>query len=77
MAAKHTGSFAGKSRWGNASLSALALALGMGAGGVALAQDEPAAEEEIVVTGFRASLEAAIDIKRDEVAAVDAIVAED
>ncbi|MGQ0531400.1 MAG: TonB-dependent receptor plug domain-containing protein [Caulobacteraceae bacterium] len=34
-------------------------------------------DEEIVVTGFRASLAAAIDIKRDEVAAVDAIVAED
>jgi iron complex outermembrane receptor protein len=76
MAAKHTGSLAGKARWGSASLSALALALGMGAGGVAVAQDEPA-EEEIVVTGFRASLAAAIDIKRDEVAAVDAIVAED
>jgi len=76
MAAKHTGSLAGKARWGSASLSALALALGMGAGGVAAAQDE-AQEEEIVVTGFRASLAAAIDIKRDEVGAVDAIVAED
>jgi iron complex outermembrane receptor protein len=77
MAAKHTGSLAGKTRWGSVSLSALALALGMGAGGVALAQDEPAADEEIVVTGFRASLAAAIDIKREEVGAVDAIVAED
>ncbi len=77
MAAKHTGSLAGKTRWGSASLSALALALGMGAGSVALAQDEPVADEEIVVTGFRASIAAAIDIKRDEVAAVDAIVAED
>jgi len=43
----------------------------------ALAQDAEPQEEEIVVTGFRASLAAAIDIKRDEVAAVDAIVAED
>jgi iron complex outermembrane recepter protein len=77
MAAKNTGSFAGKTRWGSASLSALALALGMGAGSIAFAQDETSADEEIVVTGFRASLAAAIDIKRDEVAAVDAIVAED
>lgn len=78
MAAKHTGSWVEKVRWGSASLSALALAVGLSAGGVALAQDDPGEEEEIiVVTGFRASLEAAIDIKRDEVGAVDAIVAED
>jgi len=65
-------------RWGTPSLTALALALGMGASGTALAQDatEPP-EEEIIVTGFRASLAAAIDIKRDEAGAVDAIVAED
>jgi TonB-dependent receptor len=48
----------------------------------AQAQDapaEPAAgeDEEIVVTGFRASLDAALNVKRDSVAAVDAIVAED
>ena len=36
-----------------------------------------AEEEEIVITGFRASLAEAIDIKREETAAVDAIVAED
>lgn len=76
MAAKHTGSHAGKTRWGNASLSALALALGMGAGGIAYAQDDQT-EEEIVVTGFRASIAAAIDIKRNETGMVDAIVAED
>ncbi|WP_448502940.1 TonB-dependent receptor [Sphingomonas sp.] len=33
--------------------------------------------EDIVVTGFRASLGAALDVKRNSVAAVDAIVAED
>jgi iron complex outermembrane recepter protein len=33
--------------------------------------------EDIIVTGFRASLDAALDVKRDSVAAVDAIVAED
>jgi iron complex outermembrane recepter protein len=40
---------------------------------------EPAAEEteEVVVSGFRASLDAALNVKRDSVAAVDAIVAED
>ncbi len=51
----------------------------------ALAQQKPAApaaeaEEdgsEIVVTGFRQSLEAALNVKKSSVAAVDAIVAED
>ncbi len=69
-----------KSRWGlrGASLFAIgAAAFGMSTQ-AAHAQDatEPA-DEEIVVTGFRASLAAAIDIKRDETGAVDAIVAED
>jgi len=41
------------------------------------AEAAPAAEDEIVVTGFRASLEAALNVKRDSVAAVDAVVAED
>lgn len=65
---------ASKIRWGwtGASLIALGMALG---GGVAQAQES--GEEEIVVTGFRGSLAAAVDIKRREVAAVDAIVAED
>ena len=52
----------------------------------ALAQDAPAAEqqaqdagaeEEILVTGIRASERAAIDLKRNAVAVVDSIVAED
>ncbi|MDC7810411.1 TonB-dependent receptor [Sphingomonas koreensis] len=49
----------------------------------AFAQDAPAAEEaapaeeEILVTGIRASERAAIDIKRNAVAVVDSIVAED
>nr|WP_315457327.1 TonB-dependent receptor [uncultured Sphingorhabdus sp.] len=43
------------------------------------AAEEVAPEEgdAIVVTGFRASLEAALNLKRESVAAVDAIVAED
>lgn len=44
----------------------------------ATAADEPVASaDEIVVTGFRASLGAALNVKRESVAAVDAIVAED
>ncbi|WP_088308542.1 TonB-dependent receptor [Novosphingobium sp. B 225] len=48
---------------------------------VAHAQDVPAADEapvdEIIVTGFRQSLEAALNVKKTSVGAVDAIVAED
>ena len=47
----------------------------------AVAQDNAAqpegALEEVVVTGFRESLNAALDVKREAVGAVDAIVAED
>jgi iron complex outermembrane recepter protein len=48
----------------------------------ALAQSAPEADEaenpsEIVVTGFRQSLEKALNVKRQSVGAVDAIVAED
>lgn len=39
------------------------------------AEDTPA--DEIIVTGFRQSLQAAINLKKNSVAAVDAIVAED
>lgn len=52
------------------------LAVMAGMSGAAWAQDAES-EEEIVITGFRASLAEAIDIKREEVGAVDAIVAED
>jgi TonB-dependent receptor len=49
--------------------------------GAAGAQPAPQADTEsedaIIVTGFRASLNAALNIKRESVAAVDAIVAED
>ena len=50
--------------------------------GAAQAQDTPAEEEAtevegVVVTGFRGSLAAAIDVKRNEAGQVDAIVAED
>lgn len=47
----------------------------------AAAQDETAAEaaqvDDIVVTGFRSSLQQALNIKRSEAGAVDAILAED
>ena len=72
----------------NATKFLSAVSLGVLAVGTAHAQDaaaenaaaETAPAEEgdaIVVTGFRASLEAALNLKRDSVAAVDAIVAED
>ena len=62
-----------------------AVSLGVLAIGSAQAQDvaaeEPVAEEtpadEIIVTGFRQSLQAALNVKRQSVSAVDAIVAED
>ena len=41
------------------------------------AEEAVVSEDEIVVTGFRASLGAALNVKRESVAAVDAIVAED
>jgi iron complex outermembrane recepter protein len=57
------------------SLAALAAAF---SAAPAAAQDATAApEDEIIVTGFRRSLAEAIDIKRNETSAVDAIVAED
>lgn len=41
------------------------------------ADEAAAGNDEIVVTGFRASLDKALDVKRDAIGAVDAIVAED
>lgn len=61
--------------------SLLALAAAMAAALPAMAQTAPApaadSMEEIVVTGFRASLNSALNLKRNEAAAIDAIVAED
>src|SRR5262245_15251152 len=71
---------AGQSAFLGVSLAALATAFGAMpamAQDATAAQDDTTQEEEIVVTGFRASVAAAIDIKRNETAAVDAIVAED
>ncbi|MDZ4690821.1 TonB-dependent receptor [Terricaulis sp.] len=68
-----------KTRWtlSGTSLAALAMAVGFGAGAPAQAQDAEADEDEIVITGFRGSLAAAIDVKREETGAVDVIMAED
>lgn len=61
-----------------ASLAALAVSPTYAQDTAAPAADETVAtEDEIVVTGFRASLDKALDVKRESVAAVDAIVAED
>jgi iron complex outermembrane receptor protein len=66
---------------------ALLAGCALGAAGTAQAQEAAAQEQtadnqsvsadEIVVTGFRQSLEAAINLKRNSVGAIDAIVAED
>ena len=61
---------------GSRRLSAVALALaGLAVAGQARAQ--PAEVDELVVTGFRASLASAIEIKRDRSEIVDVINAED
>lgn len=62
-------------RTGRALLSVGVSALAMGVAAPALAQD--AGDDMIVVTGVRASLESAMNIKRDESGVVDAISAED
>src|SRR5687768_14217234 len=60
---------------------AVAIALCLGTtSGVAFAQNEEAASqelEEVVVTGFRGSLNVGLEAKRSETAAVDVIAAED
>ncbi|MDP5280568.1 TonB-dependent receptor [Sphingomonas sp. DG1-23] len=71
-----------------ASAAAVALALAAGHAAAQTAEPAPVAADEqasadeqqgdeIVVTGFRQSLEAALNVKRASVSAVDAIVAED
>ena len=61
--------------------SAIAIATTMLVAAPAIAQDQPVADQseaaDIVVTGFRASLNSALGMKRNEAAAVDSIVAED
>jgi len=56
--------------------SAVALLAVVGASGAAYAQDGDNLET-VVVTGYRASLEKAMDIKRSAVDASDSILAED
>lgn len=57
--------------------SAVASAALASLSGMAVAQSDDQALEEIVVTGLRASLDRAMDIKRDSTGVVDAISAED
>lgn len=56
---------------------ALSLGVGVAAAQTAPGQDEPTEVDEVVVTGFRASLSAGLDAKRRENNMVDVIVAED
>ena len=62
-------------------LTAAASSLAIATAAQAQDSEAPVAEqeagEEIVVTGFRASLDAALNVKRESVSSVDAIVAED
>jgi iron complex outermembrane recepter protein len=63
-----------------ASAAGLGLAAALSASAASALAQEPAAEqpvEVITVTGFRASLQAAIDTKRNETGVVDAIVSDD
>jgi len=60
-----------------ASLAVLAASPAWAQDAAEAADETVASEDEIVVTGFRASLGAALNVKRESVAAVDAIVAED
>ncbi|MGH8036747.1 MAG: TonB-dependent receptor [Stenotrophomonas sp.] len=59
----------------------LALSIGLALSGTALAQDPASGAatdlDTVTVTGYRASVEKALDIKRGEAGVVDAIVAED
>ncbi len=55
----------------------LALSIGLALSGTALAQETPTDLDTVTVTGYRASVEKALDIKRGEAGVVDAIVAED
>ena len=60
-----------------ASLAVLAAAPAWAQDAAAAADETAASGDEIVVTGFRASLDKALGQKRDSIAAVDVIIAED
>jgi TonB-dependent receptor len=63
-----------------AGASGIAIAMTVGAAAASAQsapQDESTQVDEVVVTGFRASLSAALDLKRRDANVVDAIVAED
>jgi iron complex outermembrane recepter protein len=70
-----------RSLFAGASGLAVALSLGLGAGAAAAQtappQEEAAEIDEIIVTGFRASLTAGLDAKRRDANVIDVIVAED
>ena len=76
--ANHIRSFSRETLTLSASASALALLLAGAANAQEAPSDEPvAAEEEVVVSGFRSSLSQALEVKRSTTSMVDAIVAED
>ncbi len=67
-----------RSLFAGASGLAVALSLGAGAAAAQTAPQEPVTEiDEVVVTGYRASLTAGLDAKRRDANVIDVIVAED
>ncbi len=59
------------------SLAIVAVLASVAAANQAVAQEDTATVEEVVVTGIRASIQASMDVKRDATGVVDAISAED
>lgn len=58
-------------------LSLLSLAVATASGAYAQSPDNAPISEEVIVTGYRASLQNAVDTKRDSTGVVDAISSED
>ncbi len=71
--------FASKSKlaFGGASVLAISVVMSVSAQAQEKATPTAAAEEEIVVTGFRASLENSVRTKRNEISIVESVTAED
>ncbi|MFC3213342.1 TonB-dependent receptor plug domain-containing protein [Novosphingobium panipatense] len=70
--------FAGSALTASSTLGQAALAQEVSeAAADAATADQSATANEIIVTGFRKSLEAALNVKREAISAVDAVVAED
>jgi iron complex outermembrane recepter protein len=74
MAERYTSATKNRWSWGS---SLLVMGLALGVSPAAVAQEAPAPDDEIVVTGFRGSLAQSLNVKREATGFVDAITAED